>query len=141
MRHLALALAVVLLAVGPVLAAEKPAGKPEDAAQAAAEKWLKLVDAGDYAQSWEQAAALLKSALTKEKWDLAVRSARRPLGKVVSRTLKSREHTTMLPDAPAGQYVVIQFETVFEKRPKAVETITPMLDPDGTWRVSGYHVR
>ena len=40
LRHAAWVCAVVLLAVGWVLAAEKPAGKPEDAALAAAEKWL-----------------------------------------------------------------------------------------------------
>jgi hypothetical protein len=37
--------------------------------------------------------------------------------------------------------VSIQYETVFEKKPSAVETITPMLDPDGVWRVSGYFIR
>jgi uncharacterized protein DUF4019 len=141
LRHAAWVCAVVLLAFGWVLAAEKPAGKPEDAALAAAEKWLKVVDAGDYAKSYEEAASLLKGALTQEKWELAVRASRRPLGKVASRKLKSREHTTTLPDAPAGEYFVIQFDTAFEKKPSSVETITPMLDTDGTWRVSGYHIR
>ncbi len=39
------------------------ADKPEDAAQSAAESWLKLVDAGDYAASWEQAAKVFKGAI------------------------------------------------------------------------------
>ncbi len=43
--------------------------------------------------------------------------------------------------APDGQYVVIQFETSFENKKKAVETITPMMAPDGTWRVSGYFIK
>jgi hypothetical protein len=141
MRHIALAFVVVLLAAGSVLSAEKAAEKPEDAALAAAEKWLKLIDAGDYAKSYDEAAALFKGAMTQEKWRLAVNGARRPLGKVISRKLKSREYTTTVPDAPAGQYVVIQFETAFERRHDTVETVTPMLDPDGSWRVSGYHVR
>jgi hypothetical protein len=46
-----------------------------------------------------------------------------------------------LPGAPEGRYVVIQYETVFENKASAVETITPMLDPDGAWRVSGYLIR
>jgi hypothetical protein len=37
--------------------------------------------------------------------------------------------------------VTIQYETVFENKASAVETITPMLDPDGIWRVSGYFIR
>jgi len=34
-----------------------------------------------------------------------------------------------------------EYETVFEKKSSAVETVVPMVDADGTWRVSGYFVR
>jgi hypothetical protein len=47
----------------------------------------------------------------------------------------------LLPGAPDGQYVVIQFETSFENKHNAVETVTPMLEPNGQWRVSGYYIR
>ena len=117
------------------------ADKPEDLAQAAAESWLKLSDAGDGAATWEQAAKLFKGVVTKEQWTQALASVRPPLGKVVSRKLSSRQYSEKLPGAPDGKYVVIQYETAFEKKPSAVETITPMLDPDGVWRVSGYLIR
>ena len=117
------------------------AEKPEDLAQAAAESWLKLSDAGDGAATWEQAAKLFKGVVTKEQWTQAFAGVRPPLGKVVSRKLTSRQYSEKLPGAPDGKYVVIQYETVFEKKPSAVETITPMLDPDGVWRVSGYLIR
>jgi len=117
------------------------AEKPEDLAQAAAESWLKLSDAGDGAATWEQAAKLFKGVVTKEQWTQALAGVRPPLGKVVSRKLTSRQYSEKLPGAPDGKYVVIQYETVFEKKPSAVETITPMLDPDGVWRVSGYLIR
>lgn len=117
------------------------ADKPEDLAQAAAESWLKLSDAGDGAATWEQAAKLFKGVVTKEQWTQALAGVRPPLGKVVSRKLTSRQYSEKLPGAPDGKYVVIQYETVFEKRSSAVETITPMLDPDGVWRVSGYLIR
>jgi hypothetical protein len=45
------------------------------------------------------------------------------------------------PGGPDGTYVVIRFETVFEKKSAAVETVTPMRDPDGVFRVSGYYIR
>jgi hypothetical protein len=48
---------------------------------------------------------------------------------------------TSVPGAPDGQYVLIQFETVFEKKAQSIETITPMLDADRTWRVSGYYIK
>ena len=44
-------------------------------------------------------------------------------------------------DAAQGEYVVIEFASRFENRPLAVETVTPMRDKDGAWRVSGYFIR
>ncbi len=45
------------------------------------------------------------------------------------------------PTRPDGEYVVIQYESSFEHKQSAVETVTSMLDKDGTWRVSGYFIR
>lgn len=36
--------------------------------------------------------------------------------------------------------MVIQFETSFENKGSAVETVTSMLEKDGTWRVAGYYI-
>jgi hypothetical protein len=127
---------IVFLA-GPAIAADKP----EDKAQAAAESWLKLVDDGKYAASWEQAAKVFKGAVTQDDWGKLVGGVRAPLGKLVSRKLKSREFKEKLPGAPDGKYFVIQYDTVFENKASAVETVTPMADPDGAWRVSGYFIR
>jgi len=115
--------------------------KPEQAAQKSAESWLTLVDSGNYGQSWDQAAQLFRTAVTRDEWSGKIRAVRDPLGKVTSRKLKSATYTKTLPGAPDGEYVVIQYETAFEHKQSAVETITPMLDKDGTWRVSGYFIR
>jgi hypothetical protein len=136
-RRIAIGCLVAACAAGPARAADKP----EDAAQAAAESWLKLVDDADYAGSWEQAAKAFKGAVTKDQWQQACAGVRTPLGKLVSRKLKSREYTEKLPGAPDGKYVVIQFDTAFASRASTVETVVPMLDSDGTWRVSGYFIR
>jgi uncharacterized protein DUF4019 len=128
---------LVAFLVPAVLAADKPV----DAAQAAAESWLKLVDGGDYTASWEQAAKVFKGAVKQADWTQMAGGVRAPLGKLVSRKLKSREYKEKLPGAPDGKYVVIQYDTVFEHKASAVETVTPMADPDGAWRVSGYFIR
>lgn len=133
-----IAVCALAISIGtPVWSAEKP----EDAAQAAAGSWLKLVDAGEYGASWDAAAKIFKDAVTKDQWTQAARATRGPLGKLVSRKVKSRDSMEKIPGGPDGQYVVIQYETVFEKKSSAVETVTPMVDPDGTWRVSGYFIR
>jgi opacity protein-like surface antigen len=51
MRRLVCAFSMALLMSGPAFAADKP----EDAAQVAAESWLKLVDEGQYGASWDLA--------------------------------------------------------------------------------------
>jgi hypothetical protein len=113
----------------------------DPAAERAASEWLQLIDAGDARASWRAAASLFKKAVSEEQWSQALAAARSPLGAVVARTLKRAESATQLPGAPDGQYVVIQFDTQFEKKRAAVETVTPMRDTDGQWRVSGYFVR
>lgn len=107
----------------------------------AAKEWLALIDEGIYGDSWETAAAYFKRAITKEKWDQTLTAVRRPLGRPVSRELISKTYTQSLPGAPDGEYVVIQFATSFENKESAIETITPMLDNDGGWRVSGYFIK
>jgi hypothetical protein len=113
----------------------------ETAAIAAAKEWLAFVDSGHYGQSWKQAADYLKSSVTKEKFRDSLKAVRIPLGGVRSRKIQSAVPMTSLPGAPDGDYVVIQFETAFENKASAVETVTPMLEKNGRWRVSGYYIR
>jgi hypothetical protein len=112
-----------------------------EAAIEAAKGWLKLVDDGQYSQSWSQAAEYFRKNVSEEQWSKAIEPVRKPLGKVLSRKVINSTYTTLLPGAPDGQYVVIQFETSFENKHNAVETVTPMMEPDGQWRVSGYYIR
>ena len=113
----------------------------EEAAVQAATAWLALVDDGQFGESWETAAQYFKNAITKEKWEQTLTAVRNPLGRIVSRDLSSKTYMTSIPGAPDGEYVVIQFETSFENKNTSVETITPMLDSDGKWRVSGYYIK
>ena len=113
----------------------------EEKAVEAAKKWLDLTDNGEYAKSWETAAEYFKDAVSEEQWKQAMTSVRKPLGEVKSRELKSKEYASTLPGAPDGEYVVIQFVTSFENKTNSVETIIPMLDKDGQWRVSGYFIK
>jgi len=142
MRHITVALASFIFSILTVVSygicTEHPA---EDAAVASSQEWLSLVDSGGYVESWDESAGFFKNAVSQQKWIESMEAFRKPLGKLMSRKLKSKQHTTSLPGAPDGQYVVIQYETSFENKKSAIETITPMLDKDGTWRVSGYYIK
>ena len=138
MKYIRTVLVALLLGAFPAHAAESDAVSK---AQASAKAWLAMTDNGKYAESWNGASTLFKAAITKADWEKAVRAARSPLGALKSRTLKSATFARTLPGAPDGEYVVIQYETVFENKAAAVETITPMLDKDGSWRISGYYIK
>jgi len=113
----------------------------EQLAQQSAEAWLARVDSGEYAQSWQQASSTFKAHVTKDQWVKMIGATLGPLGANTSRKLKSARYTTTLPGAPDGRYVVIQYESSFEHKQSAIETITPMLDNDGLWHVSGYFIK
>jgi hypothetical protein len=142
-RTVKIALALTVLVPLTVIASEPAPKHDEDEkkAVASADAWLPLVDQEKSGDAWESAAAYLKNAVGKDDFIKALTGARKPLGKMKSRQLKSKEYRTSLPGAPDGEYVVIQFETSFENKKSAVETITPMLDKDGTWKVSGYFIK
>jgi hypothetical protein len=99
------------------------------------------VDAEQYGQSWEGAAALFRGAVRREQWIQAATAARRPLGELVSRKIRSRQYTEQFPGVPDGEYVVLQYEAVLQDKASAVETVTPMLHEEGVWRVSGYFIK
>ncbi len=107
----------------------------------AAQAWLALVDAGQYPASWTEAAPYFKQAVDSKRWEAQVGAVRGPLGAVKTRVVKSQTALTSVPGGPDGEYVVIQFDSSFAKKEGVVETVTPMKDVEGHWRVSGYYVR
>ncbi len=132
---------VLLLIAGWLFAGSAPAAGAPPAAVEAARAWLSLVDNGEFAKSWREAAAYFRGAVSRDDWVRALNGTRRPLGGLLSRKLKSAVYATALPGAPDGEYVVIQFATGFTNKQAAVETVTPMKDSDGVWRVSGYFIK
>jgi hypothetical protein len=139
MRTFHLMAVVTLLLVTPLARAGEEA--PTARAKEAAAAWLALVDAGKYGESWQEAASLFRASVTREQWEGAVQAARGPLGALRSRKLKSATARKSLPGAPDGEYLVIQYQTRFEGKAAAVETVTPMREKNGSWRVSGYYVK
>lgn len=109
-------------------------------AQAAAEGWLKRIDAGEYGQSWREAASPFQRTMDEARWTAVVGGARLPLGAVTSRRLLVSRFSPTMPGAPDGEYVFLQFETEFENKKKAVETLVPMVE-GGRWKVSGYYIK
>lgn len=113
----------------------------EKAAAEVALQWLTLVDSARYQQSWEESAEIFQNAVSAEGWQKQLERVRGPLGEVLNREVKSTQYATTLPGAPDGEYVIVTFQSSFENKKSAIETVTPMKDAQGIWRVSGYYIR
>jgi hypothetical protein len=130
---------VLATAIPPIVQADQPDAQQEGIA--AAQSWLGLVDRHQYADSWKEAADYFRNAVAQQEWIKTMEGARAPLGDMVSRTLDSATYQTSLPGAPDGEYVIVTFQTEFQNKKEAVETVVPMKEEDGSWRVSGYFIR
>jgi hypothetical protein len=117
------------------------ATKPEEEAQKSADQWLALVDSGKFGASWKAAAPYFQRMIPQDKWEVSGRRSRESFGNLISRKLKTAQYTRSVPGAPDGEYVILRYETSFTNKKTAVETITPMKDKDGQWKVSGYFIK
>ncbi|GAB3629816.1 hypothetical protein PTE30175_05482 [Pandoraea terrae] len=127
-------------------AASGATAQPQDEIDAkpaldAALAWLQLTDGGMADKSWREASPLFQHTMRPTEWLQTLRAARAPLGRVVSRKIASATFTRSLPGAPDGEYVVIQYDTVFQNKAQATETVTPARGLDGRWRVAGYLIK
>lgn len=138
MRFAAAVLLSAAALIQPASAQESSAAT--QSATTAAQAWLATVDDAKYEDSWSQGAAAFRAAVTGQQWNDAMRAVRAPLGAVNSRKLLAAQYTRKLPGAPEGEYVVVQYLTEFAAR-TATETVTPMREADGSWKVSGYYIQ
>lgn len=136
-----LVLALALSAVVPVGCRRIQDSPAVKAAARTATDWATLVDRGDYSASWNAAGSTFRAAVTPAEWERAARAARAPLGALARRSLVSGREFESLPGAPDGHYVVLQFQSSFERKQQAVETITAVRESGGEWRIAGYYIR
>lgn len=134
-------IAAVLAASFAAVRGLRAEDQPATQAQKAAEQWLALVDAGKYGESWDEAAQMLKTTVSRKDWVSTVKEKRAALGKVASRKLTKTDALKNIPGLPPGEYFGLQFRSSFEKLPAATEVVVPTLEKDGKWRVSEYVVQ
>ena len=134
-------LSIALLFVSIAFSAQ--ASEPEVIEEARLETmaWLALTDTEQYESSWDSASALFKAAVSKEDWEKSLSAVRTPIGVLEKREKATSKFSTTLPGAPDGAYVVFQFNSSFEHKATALETVTAMKGSDGAWRVAGYFIK
>ena len=137
MHRLWVVLLVLTVFAGHTISAQDK----EKAATASASEWLVLIDSHQYGESWFQASSDFRGAASKDQWIHALDTVRTPLGKLISRQLKSATYTTKLPNVHAGEYVVLQYDTSYEKAPSMNETLVMMLEKNGSWKANAYFIK
>jgi hypothetical protein len=124
--------------------AQDAAGAAHDSAERAARQrareWLTLIDRGEYSESWRAASAIFQAATGQAQWQRALEGGRAPFGELTTRQFRSAQYETSLQGAPAGQYVIVHYDTTFAEKPRTREIVTLTLAPDESWKVAGYFI-
>ncbi len=126
-------LALTLLPATPQTPPPPPTTLPVTPAPEAAKRFLLLVDAGRWDDSYHLFGVAFRKLNTAEVWAKVSERVRTPLGAVQSRELIGEE---FLPAPPYG-YQVVKFRTRFAgKSEPTVETVT-LDQEDKDWRIVG----
>lgn len=138
--HAALLLIALVIIFLP-LYNEHPDKQKAAAATTAATRFLQLIDANQFAESWQDSASLLQEKVPEQKWVEQLRKTREVAGPLVTRKQTSISYSTSAKDSPEGEYILIMYESAFKAKADAQEILTVMLDKDQTWRVAGYFIK
>ena len=116
--------------------------RPDPQALTTANKWLSMVDAGNYAQSYEMFPARIRSGgdASEKNWISYLRSRRAPLGRLLSRKFVKAGFSRTLLGSPDGYYEFFLYKSSFQRKAQAVESMT-LTKESGHWQVSGYRFR
>ena len=134
-----LGLAAALAGTPAIADEEADRAAAVSAAKEEATHWLDALDAGRHAESWNDAAAVMKEGRNQQEWIRDIASPRESLGKSVMRELQRAEFSTAVRGAPSGKYVTLVYLTQFAKAPPVSETILLTLEDDH-WRIAGYRI-
>lgn len=121
-----------------------PANPEQAKAQAlkVANHWLKLVDAGDYTKAWSETAKSFRKQISETGWIDGLKSYRKPMGRMLGRTVAGEKYANTLSDSPRGtfgNYVVIRYKARFEHKASANETVL-LTRNHKRWMVAGYFI-
>ena len=113
--------------------------RDEQAALAAAQRWLALSDSGDHAAAWNLSSNLLRMTVSKENWGTEQTRYYRMFGVPDHRDFIAAKFTSAVPGGEPGDHVVIEYR----RRIKAGDTILEVLYMHHTgdgWRTAGYRL-
>ncbi len=119
----------------------KPDQQRIDVSTVAATHFFELVDSAQYEQSWEICSAYLKNEVPQQEWVKRLSAVRSVSGQLLDRKQKDYTYTKDAGGTiPDGEYMVYHFDSQFQNKDHLIETVTVMLEQDGSWRIAGYFI-
>ena len=127
--------------VAPTTETTSAVGARTDAevAQQSAESWLELLDAGDFPTAYDRTGSIFQESVTAGEFRNRMEERLALLGAFESRMLDSTVRLTTAPGLPTGDYLVFEFDGIYELRPDARERIT-VASESGEWPVIGIYL-
>jgi len=109
-----------------------------DKAVVASQTWVALIDAGQYDESYAFGCGAMHDKVPQDRWAQVLKALRTPWGPVVSRKQISHIYKPNGYEGSGGEYMVITYDTSFQKLGAATEVVVLKWD-GGKWRGAGYN--
>jgi hypothetical protein len=106
--------------------------------RAEAERWLSVVDQGQYASAYARMSPNFTSRFGREDMETLIQGERSALGSVVSRRFVIAQPYVNPPGAPPGAYRVIGFQTRFSRHREPIHESIQLFSDRVGWRVTGF---
>lgn len=118
--------------------AQDPADQTEEAREAA-DAWLALFDANDIEATYDTAAEAFKTQVELQDWEAQAAQVKQAVGELDGRTYMETTYADELPQAPEGDYMIVQYETQYANL-NVTEYVILVQEGD-TWRMVGFNAQ
>lgn len=104
----------------------------------AAGHFVHLLDAGKADETWAVLSPVFKAKTSEFIWTNSVKGLRLGLGELKEHGPVSMGFTDQMPDAPAGRYAVVDFQSTYSAA--TVQEKVILREDDSQWLIVGYFV-
>jgi hypothetical protein len=96
---------------------------PRDLLDSQANRYLELLDQGQYEEAWQKMSILFMTLNDQQQWQGQQQTIRATYGPLSSRQLSRISYRQSYHLSPDGQYVIVQHNSVYQNKAKTVETV------------------
>ena len=111
----------------------------ESTTRGVAERWLEMLDDGDYEEAFEHESLRFRISGTQKQFVRYMQGRRAPFGHVESRKFIGAASMKKMVGVPDGNYESVLFKSIFENKSVAAERVILTRESD-RWRVIDYRI-